>query len=96
MIIRREALDDRVAVDAVISAAFGRPGSDTPPSETVLVQALRSDAGWIDALSLVATRDQQIVGHVVCTRGRVGGFAALGLGPISVLPTVSARASAKR
>jgi putative acetyltransferase len=87
VIIRRETLDDRAAVDAVISAAFGQPGSDTPPSETTLVQALRSEAGWIDALSLVATRDRQIVGHVVCTRGRVGGLAALGLGPISVLPS---------
>jgi putative acetyltransferase len=35
---------------------------------------------------MVAERDDQIIGHVVCTRGRVGILDALGLGPISVLP----------
>jgi putative acetyltransferase len=86
VVIRRETLDDRPAVDALISAAFGPPGSDEPPVETALVQALRRDVGWIDAFSLVAMRDRRIVGHVVCTRGWVGELAALGLGPISVLP----------
>ena len=86
VVIRRETLVDRSAVDAVISAAFGQPGSDAPPGETALVQALRSDIGWIEALSMVATRDRRIVGHVVCTRGWVGELAALGLGPIGVLP----------
>jgi putative acetyltransferase len=86
VVIRRETLGDRAAVDAVIWAAFGQPGSDTTPGETTLVQALRNDPGWIEALSLVATRNRQIVGHVVCTRGWVGELAALGLGPISVLP----------
>ncbi len=86
MVIRRETLGDRPAIEAVISAAFGRPGSDESPPETALVQALRRDVGWIESLSLVATRDQRIVGHVVCTRGWVGELAALGLGPISVLP----------
>lgn len=86
MIIRRETLEDRPAVDAVITAAFGRPGSEDPPPETTLVRALRSDVGWIGSLSLVAVRDRRVVGHVVCTRGWVGALAVLGLGPISVLP----------
>ena len=86
VVIRREAPSDRSAVEAVISAAFGRPGSDQPPRETALVQALRRDVGWIESLSLVATCDQRIAGHVVCTRGWVGELAALGLGPISVVP----------
>jgi putative acetyltransferase len=86
VVIRRETLEDRPAVDAVTTAAFRRPGTDQPRPETVLLQALRRDAGWIEALSLVAVRDEQIVGHVVCTRGSVGELAALGLGPISVLP----------
>ncbi len=86
MVIRRDTPGDRPAIEAVISAAFGRPGSDESPPETALVQALRCDVGWIESLSLVAIRDQRIVGHVVCTRGWVGELAALGLGPISVLP----------
>jgi len=87
MVIRRESLEDRPTVDAVTSAAFSRPRTDQPPPETVLIQALRRDAGWIEKLSLVAVRDERVVGHVVCTRGWVGELAALGLGPISVLPT---------
>lgn len=86
MIIRRETLEDRAAVDAVTSAAFGRPGVDGEPVETRLLRALRDDAGWISTLSMVAERDDEIIGHVVCSRGRVGILDALGLGPISVLP----------
>lgn len=87
MIIRREVLEDRAAVDTVTSAAFGCPGVGGEPVETRLLRALRADAGWIAPLSMVAERDSEIVGHVVCTRGRVGELGALGLGPISVLPS---------
>lgn len=78
-------------MDAVTSAAFGQPGRGQPPPETALLKALRRDSGWIEKLSLVAVRDERIVGHVVCTRGWVGELAALGLGPISVLPTYQRR-----
>jgi len=86
VVIRRETPGDRPAIDAVISAAFRRSGTDKSPPETALVRALRGDVGWIESLSLVATPDQRIVGHVVCTRGWIGELAVLGLGPISVLP----------
>jgi putative acetyltransferase len=86
VVIQRETLDDRPAVDAVTSAAFARSGSDEPPAETALIQALRRDDGWIETLSLVAMHDARIIGHVVCTRAWVGELATLGLGPISVLP----------
>ena len=87
MIIRRETLEDRAAVDAVTTAAFGQPTVDAEPVETRLLRALRDDAGWISTLSMVAARDDEVIGHVVCTRGRVGVVDALGLGPISVLPS---------
>jgi putative acetyltransferase len=87
VIIRRETLEDRAAVDAVTSAAFGRSaGVDGEPVETRLLRALRDDAGWISTLSMVAEREDEVIGHVVCTRGRLGVLDALGLGPISVLP----------
>ena len=91
VVIRRETLEDRPAVDALTSAAFGQPGRSEPPPETVLIRALRRDSGWIEKLSLVAVRGERVVGHVVCTRGWVGEVAALGLGPISVLPTYQRR-----
>jgi putative acetyltransferase len=87
VVIRRETAKDRPDVDAVTSAAFGQPGRGQPPPEAVLIKALRRDSGWIENLSLVAVRDERVVGHVVCTRGWVGELAVLGLGPISVLPT---------
>lgn len=82
MLIRRETTADIQAVHDVTEAAFAaRPGG-----EVGLVAALRADPGWIPALSLVAEVDGAVVGHVVCTRGSVGGAPALGLGPLSVLP----------
>ncbi|MDO3705016.1 N-acetyltransferase [Micromonospora sp. C28SCA-DRY-2] len=89
MLIRRETADDVEAVRAVHTAAFAK--ADQPgavPVETALVDALRADDGWLPPLSLVASDPAgQVVGHVVCTRGRVAGEpVALGLGPLGVLP----------
>ncbi|MGM1060451.1 GNAT family N-acetyltransferase [Saccharothrix sp. Mg75] len=82
MLIRRETAADTDAVRAVTEAAFAaRPGG-----EAWLVGALREDAGWIPALSLVAEVDGEVVGHVVCTRATVGDAPALGLGPLGVRP----------
>ncbi|MEU4441872.1 N-acetyltransferase [Actinosynnema sp. NPDC050801] len=83
MLIRRETAADVQAIHDVTEAAFAaRPGG-----EARLVGELRADAGWIPALSLVAEVGGAVVGHVVCTRGRVGESPALGLGPLSVLPS---------
>ncbi|MET7375769.1 GNAT family N-acetyltransferase [Micromonospora arida] len=89
MLIRRETPADVDAIRAVHSAAFAKAnGGDGIPVEATLVDALRADEGWLPAYSLVATdSDGQVVGHVVATRGRVGGApVALGLGPLGVLP----------
>ncbi|MFD7653168.1 GNAT family N-acetyltransferase [Actinosynnema sp. NPDC059797] len=82
MLIRRETPADVEAIRAVTEAAFAA----NPGGEARLVGELRADPGWIPALSLVAEADGEVVGHVVCTRGSVGGAPALGLGPLSVLP----------
>ncbi|MBB6171236.1 putative acetyltransferase [Nocardiopsis mwathae] len=97
--IRRETPADAPAIRAVTAAAFGaapysappvEPGG--PPGEATLVEWLRADPGWIPELSLVAVDGGgedgggAVIGHVVCTRGRLDGVAALGLGPLSVLP----------
>ena len=87
MVIRREIFEDHATVDAVTSAAFGAADDGQEPPETHLLRSLRRDAGWIPSLSMVAVRDERVVGHVVCTRGWVGELEALGLGPVSVLPS---------
>jgi putative acetyltransferase len=81
VLIRRETEADVDAIDAVHRAAF------PTGVEAGLVHALRTDAGWVRALSLVAAGESgAVIGHVVCTVGRVDGVPALGLGPIGVLP----------
>ncbi len=82
---------DAAAIRAVHTAAFRAPGTPGEvPVEATLVDHLRADAGWLPRLSLVAVVDGDVVGHVVCTRGWVatpgGDRAALGLGPLGVVP----------
>src|SRR4051794_36538871 len=80
MLLRRERPDDVPAVQELCLAAFGRP------TEPRLLAALRQDEGWLEHLALVAEHDGRLVGHVCCTRARVGDVPALGLGPIGVHP----------
>jgi putative acetyltransferase len=87
VIVRREMAQDVGSVEAVTSAAFGIGEGIQEPPETRLLRSLRADSGWIPTLSMVAVHDERVVGHVACTRGWVGKTAALGLGPISVLPS---------
>ncbi|MEJ2858202.1 MULTISPECIES: GNAT family N-acetyltransferase [unclassified Saccharothrix] len=91
MIIRRETVSDVEPIAGVTEAAF----AERPGGEVWLVGALREDAGWIPELSLVAELGGEVVGHVVCTRGRVDAVPALGLGPLSVRPDVQGRGVGK-
>jgi putative acetyltransferase len=85
MLIRREHRGDEAVIRGVTAAAFDR-GNGAEPVEAALVDALRAGDAWIPELSLVATDDQAVVGHVVCSRALIDGHPALGLGPLSVSP----------
>ncbi|HEY3478331.1 MAG TPA: N-acetyltransferase [Streptomyces sp.] len=87
MLIRRETPADRSTVHRIHSEAFRREPGVTPV-EAPLVDELRADGDLVDALSLVAVRDGEVVGHVCCSRARIGEdkTSAVGLGPIGVLP----------
>jgi len=88
VIVRRELASDAPVVAAVHADAFRRPDApDADPVEVGLLAELRTCAGWIPELSLVATRpDGDVVGHVVCTQAWVDDVAVVGLGPIGVRP----------
>ncbi len=81
----REATSaDREAVNAVESAAFGRP------NEAALVERIAASAGAVPGLSLVAEAETELVGHVLFSHVEVltanGPRAVLALGPVAVLP----------
>lgn len=86
MLIRRERPDDVDAIDQVHREAFAATAAErTEPIEAGLVHALRADAGWVPALSLVAEDpDGLVIGHVVCTEGAIDATPVVGLGPIGV------------
>lgn len=77
--IREEGPDDVAAVRALNRRAFGQD------LEGDIVDALRSSGASV--LSLVATRNGQVVGHILYSPVSVGGdVTGAALGPMSVLP----------
>jgi putative acetyltransferase len=89
IIIREERPEDIAAIRCVNLESFGRP------QEANLIEMLRTNGGIL--LSLVATYDSQVIGHILyspVTAGfsekKIGGA---GLGPMAVLPEYHARAS---
>jgi putative acetyltransferase len=88
--VRREKPADHDAVRAVHRAAFSRRAADRHEDvvEARLTDELRQDVGFLPHLSLVAVRDDLVVGHVLATRGWLEplGVAALGIGPLGVRP----------
>jgi putative acetyltransferase len=82
LIIRAETAADREAVRRVNESAFGRR------EEADLVDALREGAN--PCLSFVAEEGGRVVGHIlfspVSVESGEGAWAALGLGPMAVLP----------
>jgi putative acetyltransferase len=91
MLIRRETAGDIDEVREVVTAAF-RVTPGVVPGESILVDELRTSPDWIPELSFVALG---VTGHVVCTRARLGGRPALGLGPLSVHPDAQRRGVGK-
>lgn len=88
MLIRRENPGDVEAIRGIARAAFTCSGrTSVLPPEVALIDELRSSDYFLPALSLVAVNsDADVVGHVLCTRGRVDAAPALALGPLVVLP----------
>jgi putative acetyltransferase len=87
VLIRRCESTDADRVREIHAQAFRR--IDTPdevPPEVALFDALVEADDVIPQLSLVADRDGDLVGHVVCSRATVEARAVAALGPIAVDP----------
>jgi len=80
IVIRESGSSDVAAIKALYPAAF--PDEDLLPIVTTLL------AGEIDVLTLVATADDALAGHILFTRGAVPGHArpAALLAPLAVAP----------
>ena len=76
--IREEHLGDVTAVRDVNRLAFGQD------QEGNIVDALRSNGAAL--LSLVATLDGQVVGHIMYSSLSVGDNQGYALGPMAVMP----------
>ena len=85
--IRPEQPDDIVDIHAVNEKAFGQP------AEANLVDALRE--GCDKHVSLVATMDERVVGHILFTPVTIlhegGEMKGMGLAPMAVLPELQRR-----
>ena len=89
VLIRPEQPGDESAIAFVHGTAFAEPDRpDRTPVEVALVEQLRASETWLPGLSLVATADDQVIGHVVCSRAHVEDVPALSLGPIGVIPAM--------
>ena len=82
MLIRPEEFNDIPAIRHVNQQAFGRP------QEADLVEALRAKGRVV--LSLVALRESELIGHILFfsleIQSSQHSHAAVGLGPMAVLP----------
>jgi putative acetyltransferase len=76
--IRQERPDDATAVREVNRRAFGQD------LEGQIVDALRSNGGVL--LSLVATLDSRVVGHILYSPATIGDVTGAALGPMAILP----------
>ena len=91
LVLRNETAADRDKILALTADAFAvSPVTglrvDGEPEEVEVLRQLFECDDYLPGFSVVAVLDDEIVGHVISTRGWVGDYGLLGLGPIGVTP----------
>jgi predicted N-acetyltransferase YhbS len=91
LLLRNETAADRDTILALTAEAFAiSPVTGLPvegePIEVEVLRQLFECADYLPEFSVVAVLDDEVVGHVISTRGWVGDYGLLGLGPIGVAP----------
>ncbi len=85
MIIRKENPQDYRVVEELIKETF-ETARHSDGDEHNLVARLRKSDGFIEELSLVAEKENEIVGHILFTKAQIGSESGLALAPLSVAP----------
>lgn len=83
--IRKEAKQDYEEVYKIIKEAFAS-AEHSDGNEQDLVVSLRDSDSFIPELSLVAIKDDKIVGHILFTKIKIGEDEELTLAPLAILP----------
>lgn len=83
--IRQENKNDYKEVYNVVKIAFETP-EHSDGNEHDLVTALRNSNNFIPQLSLVAIKNNKIVGHILFTKIKIGEYEEIALAPLAVLP----------
>lgn len=83
--IRQEMPADYQAIDQLIRDAFAT-AEHADGNEQDLVKAFRQGDSYIPELALVLEEYQQMIGHIIFTKAKVGQAHALVLAPLSIAP----------
>ncbi len=83
--IRQESQNDYKEVYNVVKIAF-EMAEHSDGNEHDLVTALRNSNNFIPELSLVAIKDNKIVGYILFTKIKIGEYEEIALAPLAVLP----------
>ena len=83
--IRQENQKDYEEVYNLIKTAF-KTAEHSDGNEQELVVELRKSKNFIPELSLVATKDNKIVGYILFTKIKIGENEELALAPLGILP----------
>ena len=83
--IRQEKPKDYEEVYNVVKTAFAT-AEHSDGNEHELVNMLRNSDNFIHELSLVAIKDNKIVGYILFTKIKIGSNTELALAPLVVLP----------
>ena len=85
MLIRQETSNDYEKVYYVVKQAFAS-AEHSDGNEQDLVVALRNSDSFIPELSLVAVKEDKIVGYILFTKIKIENHEEIALAPLAVLP----------
>lgn len=83
--ISKEEKSDYEEVYNLVKTAFEK-AEESDGNEQDLVVNLRNSDNFVPELSLVAKKDDKIVGYILFTKIQIGKYEELALAPLAVLP----------